>query len=339
MERPFAVRAGIGAFMANLILGVISAIVAFASIDTLVAEALRAENVDVTISDDVLRSAVVAGYAVALVFVALQAMFIWFAWQGRNWARIVLWVLGGLSVVSGLASLGMATAPSTGFLTALSWFGFALAVAGIVLLAQKPANEWYRYRGWLRASRSVAGPQPGHPGRRRPRQQAADGGQGQHEQQQREHGHAAAHDRRQQVQHREQRRGRQAQPPCPGLTARDEPRREGEDQAQDQVGGQQQEDAALRLALADALFGGDPAGELLEHVQVHRRHEQEQAGEDRHHDDRDADRRRHRARTVGRCGTLGGCRRSGHGTSLTDPRTAAASARASGSGPAAEGRA
>jgi hypothetical protein len=46
----------------------------------------------------------------------------------------------------------MATAPSTGFLTALSWFGFALAVAGIVLLAQKPANEWYRYRGWLRAT-------------------------------------------------------------------------------------------------------------------------------------------------------------------------------------------
>ena len=152
MERPFAVRAGIGAFMANLILGVISSIVAFASIDTLVADALRAENVDVTISEDFLRSTVVVGYVIALVFVALQAMFIWFAWQGRNWARIVLWVLGGLSVVSGLASLGMASAPSTGFLTALSWFGFALAVAGIVLLAQKPANEWYRYRGWLRAT-------------------------------------------------------------------------------------------------------------------------------------------------------------------------------------------
>lgn len=152
MERPFAVRAGLGAFIANLILGLIGAAIAFASIDTLVAQALAAENVDVTISDDVLRTAVIAGYVVALVFAALQAMFIWFAWNGRNWARIVLWVLGGLGVVSGLASLGMAAAPSTGFLTALSWFGFALTVAGIVLLAQKPANEWYRYRGWLRAS-------------------------------------------------------------------------------------------------------------------------------------------------------------------------------------------
>jgi hypothetical protein len=152
MERPFAVRAGIGAFMANLILGIIGSVIAFATIDTLVAEALRAENVDVTVSDDVLRTAVIAGYAIALVFAALQAMFIWFAWQGRNWARIVLWVLGGLGVVSGLASLGMSATPVPGYLSALSWFGFALTVAGIVLLAQKPANEWYRYRGWLRAT-------------------------------------------------------------------------------------------------------------------------------------------------------------------------------------------
>jgi hypothetical protein len=42
MERPFAVRAGIGAFMASLILGVISSVIAFASIDTLVAQALQA---------------------------------------------------------------------------------------------------------------------------------------------------------------------------------------------------------------------------------------------------------------------------------------------------------
>jgi predicted membrane channel-forming protein YqfA (hemolysin III family) len=138
--------------MANLILGLISALVAFTSLDTLVAQALAAEGLDVSVDEDVLRSAVIAGYVIVLVFAALQAMFIWFAWQGRNWARIVLWILGGLSVVSGLASLGTATAPSTGFLTALSWFGFALALAGIVLLAQKPANEWYRYRGWLRAT-------------------------------------------------------------------------------------------------------------------------------------------------------------------------------------------
>jgi hypothetical protein len=152
VERPFAVRAGIGAFMANLILGLISAAISFSSLDTLVADALAAEGLDGALEEDVMRSAVIVGAVVTLVFAALQAMFIWFAWQGRNWARIVLWVLGGLSVVSGLASFGTSTQLSNGFLTALGWFGVALALAGIVLLAQKPANEWYRYRGWLRAT-------------------------------------------------------------------------------------------------------------------------------------------------------------------------------------------
>lgn len=147
MERPFTVRAGIGAFMANLILGLIGALVAFASLDALVAGMLAAEGFGETVDEELLRTAVIAGYGLALVFVVLQALFIWFAWEGRNWARIALWVVGGLSVLSGLASLGTASTPSTGFLTSLSWFGFALALAGIVLLAQPTANEWYRHRG------------------------------------------------------------------------------------------------------------------------------------------------------------------------------------------------
>ena len=35
------------------------------------------------------------------MLVVLHALFIWFAWRGRNWARIVLWVLGGLAVLAG----------------------------------------------------------------------------------------------------------------------------------------------------------------------------------------------------------------------------------------------
>jgi hypothetical protein len=80
-------------------------------------------------------------------------MFLWFAWNGRNWARIVLWVLGGLSVVSGLFSLGGAGATGqNGFLTAIGFFQLLLVIAGIVLLALKPSNEWYRYQSWRRAT-------------------------------------------------------------------------------------------------------------------------------------------------------------------------------------------
>jgi hypothetical protein len=152
MERPVTVRAGIGALVASLILGIISSIATFADIDHLVARALAQSGSDVEVTDDVLRSAIIVGGVATLVFVALNALFLWFAWQGRNWARIVIWVLGGLGVLSGVAGLGTGSTVG-GFLTSLGVFQFLLTAVGIVLLALKPSNEWYRYRGWQRATR------------------------------------------------------------------------------------------------------------------------------------------------------------------------------------------
>jgi hypothetical protein len=40
--------------------------------------------------------------------------------------------------------------PYGGFYTSLAVIQLFLAIAGIVLLALAPSNEWYRYRGWLR---------------------------------------------------------------------------------------------------------------------------------------------------------------------------------------------
>ncbi|WP_113828530.1 hypothetical protein [Blastococcus sp. TF02A-30] len=151
VERPVTVRAGIGAFVVNFVLGVIGSIVAFADIDDLVREAARATD-DPAITEDVLRTAILVGAVIGLVLVVLHALFIWWAWMGRNWARIVLWVLGGLSVVAGLASMGGTTA-ETGFLTSLGVFQTLALLVGIVLLALQPSNEWYRQVGWLRANR------------------------------------------------------------------------------------------------------------------------------------------------------------------------------------------
>jgi hypothetical protein len=81
----------------------------------------------------------------------LQVLFLWFAWKGSNWARIALWVLGGLAVAGGLARLG-GVSPVGGFVAALGVFQTLLTIAGIVLLALRPSNEWYRYRGWQRAN-------------------------------------------------------------------------------------------------------------------------------------------------------------------------------------------
>jgi hypothetical protein len=141
------VRFGIGAFIANLVLGLVGAVVTFASFDAIIDEELARSGVSV--SEDTVQAVLIASAVIGLLFVALEALFIWFAWNGRNWARIVLFVLGGLSIVGGLSAL---TQPSTGFLTGLSLFQMLLAIAGIVLLARRPSSEWYKAMGWRRAA-------------------------------------------------------------------------------------------------------------------------------------------------------------------------------------------
>ncbi len=155
LERPFAVRAGLGAIIANLILGVIGTVLTFTDIDALVAQTVAVTD-DPQVTEAVVRTGIVVGAVIGVIIYGLLAMFIWFAWNGRNWARIVLWVLGGISVTFGVIGLatsaaGVSTGQS-GFVTALGVCGLLLTAAGIVLLAMKPANEWYRYRGWLRAT-------------------------------------------------------------------------------------------------------------------------------------------------------------------------------------------
>jgi hypothetical protein len=56
-------------------------------------------------------------------------------------------------VVSGLIGLaGAGSSGQNGFVTAVGFFQLLLVVAGIVLLALKPSNEWYRFKSWQRAT-------------------------------------------------------------------------------------------------------------------------------------------------------------------------------------------
>jgi hypothetical protein len=152
MERPTTVRAGIGALIASLILGIIGTIITFADFDTIVDRTL-AQTDDPNVTEEIIRTGLTIGVVVSLLILALYVLFLWFAWQGRNWARVVLWVLAGLGVLSGVLGLaGAGAAGQTGFQTALGFFQLILTIAAIVLLALKPSNEWYRFRGWQRAT-------------------------------------------------------------------------------------------------------------------------------------------------------------------------------------------
>ncbi|HYO34908.1 MAG TPA: hypothetical protein VER97_02450 [Geodermatophilus sp.] len=149
MERPQAVKLGIGAWLATIVLGLLGSIVTFAQLDRLVDQALVDQGLDPAQYSDSVSSGIVLGSIVfGLGFVALELMFLWFAWQGRNWARIVLWVLGGISLLFGL--FGLFSSSSSGLLTVLSLVQYLLILVGVVALAQKPANDWYRHRGQQR---------------------------------------------------------------------------------------------------------------------------------------------------------------------------------------------
>src|SRR3954451_19914971 len=156
LERPLAVRIAVGAFMAALILGLISAVVTFSDLDSLVDQAraqIRAQGGDsAQLTASALRLIFLISGVVALIFAGLEAMFIAFAWNGRNWARIVLWVLGGLGIVFGLPGLLSGATPSSGFISSLAVIQLLLEVVGVISFGLRPANEWYRYRRWLRAT-------------------------------------------------------------------------------------------------------------------------------------------------------------------------------------------
>ena len=153
MERPTTVRAGIGAFVASLLVSLISSIVTFTDLDSFVDRAVAAST-DPAVTEDLIRSSLGHRARDRAGHPRLRGDLMWFAWKGYNWGRIVLWVFGGLGVVSGLFGLAAGSAQSgqTGFTTSMGVFTLILTAAGVVLLAMKPSNEWYRFRSWQRAT-------------------------------------------------------------------------------------------------------------------------------------------------------------------------------------------
>jgi magnesium-transporting ATPase (P-type) len=150
MERPLVVRAGLGAFVAELILWVIELAVELTDFDGFVQRAVSGLADKPELTDEMLRTAGWLTVVVLALVAALQALFIWFAWQGRNWARIVLCVVGGMAAVGLLSAVG-AQDGRTAFAASVDVFRLLLNVVGFALLLQKPAQAWYRDRRRQRA--------------------------------------------------------------------------------------------------------------------------------------------------------------------------------------------
>jgi hypothetical protein len=154
-ERPLTVRVGLGAFIGSLVLSAIGAVVTFLNLDLILADTLARLPPQPGVSAESARSTAElylrAGGIFGFVVIGVYGLFVWFAWRGRNWARIVLWCLGGLGLVFGLLSLSAGSSPLP-FLTGISVFQVLLLLTAVVALALKPSNDWFRYKGWLRAT-------------------------------------------------------------------------------------------------------------------------------------------------------------------------------------------
>ncbi|MGY1844967.1 hypothetical protein [Modestobacter sp. SYSU DS0875] len=140
--RPSTVRFGLGAFLASALINLISLLISFTDLD----EARRVAAEDSGLTPEQVDAVVTGTIVVTLVLIAAFLLVIWFAWQGHNWARIVLFVLGGINVLFGLLGAGVG-------LSFLGLFQLVLLVAGIVLLANKQSSEWYRSETRRRALR------------------------------------------------------------------------------------------------------------------------------------------------------------------------------------------
>ena len=151
VERPVTVRAGLGAFLGSMVLSVVAQVVTLLNYQTILDWTLARtglQQTDLETTREAAQLGAKLGIAVGFVFVIVYGLFVWFAWRGRNWARIVLWVFAGLGIVSGLANLSVGS--PLPFLTAVGGFEALLLLAAVVLLALKPSNEWYRFRKWQR---------------------------------------------------------------------------------------------------------------------------------------------------------------------------------------------
>ena len=109
---PLTVRAGIGAFVGSIVLSLVATVITLLNLDTLSRLAATGPVATFPRGSGAVRRhgrhLRHVGLVVGLVFTGVFALFVWFAWRGHNWARIVLWVLAGLGIVFGTIGPGSA---------------------------------------------------------------------------------------------------------------------------------------------------------------------------------------------------------------------------------------
>ncbi len=142
-EAPAPVKNAVLLMYIRAALGVISLIVLLATKNSLKDQIRKNNsNYDADKLDSVVNAAVVIGVVLGIIFIVLYVLLAMQVAKGKNWARIVTWVISAIGVLSLLGTLSNSTAISK-ILTVVSGL---ISIAIIVLLAMGPSNQYFSKR-------------------------------------------------------------------------------------------------------------------------------------------------------------------------------------------------
>lgn len=136
--RPSSVENAVRLMLVNAAIGLIGVIVLFATKDSLRKQILKNTP---TATDSTVNAAITVGAVIGIVFLVLYILLAMQVRKGKNWARIVTWVFAGLGVLSALTSLAGNSTTSSRVLSLIQGL---IDLAIIILLAQRPSNDFFR---------------------------------------------------------------------------------------------------------------------------------------------------------------------------------------------------
>lgn len=106
------------------------------------ARAQGAGQLDPQTIDTIATVGIVFGIVLTVLFALAILVFAIFMRRGRNWARIVLAVVGGLVVLFNLVALAAGTVNAV----VQSLLTLVVVIAAVVLMFTEPANAWFAAR-------------------------------------------------------------------------------------------------------------------------------------------------------------------------------------------------
>jgi hypothetical protein len=139
---PSTVRNAVRLMFVLAALGLIALIIVFANKNEL-RKAIADANpgYDTTQLDNAVNVGITIGAVIGIVLIVLYVLLALQVRKGKNWARIVTWVLAGLGVLGSVTNLAQ---PQAALTKVVAGVELVLYVVLIVLLAMAPSNEYFR---------------------------------------------------------------------------------------------------------------------------------------------------------------------------------------------------